>query len=251
MLRKGSLPYIRMTRHEMGTGPGVRDLERLCEYDGSLVNETIGVFHRLLQIAGAGSPDQRGHIRNGHDRPAEITDLATWFGYKRKDIPRLQQIMNMLTDPELGWLEHWDGSISHEVRENPGNSGKENKQLEKEKPPAPEPEREPWESQEVVFAQAFALRAPLAGRMSPDAREDTVVLVRLAKHLWERCESNKAWIDLLANIHTRMRELQRQHDEGKGGKPMEVLLEQMQEEYGFQSKHEKVLDKTAASSDIR
>ena len=132
--RKAPLHYIRSTCRGRDQGVGYRYLLAVA---GDLAPAVFGVFHKLLEIAGAEPGDRRdGTIRNQHGQPASVEDLAFIMGFPLEIVARSIEV---LCDSRLGWVEmvpgdHGDPGGIPEIPECSGNPGNPRESRLKTKP---------------------------------------------------------------------------------------------------------------------
>jgi len=109
-LRKGPLPYVRLSLYSESNGMAYRRLLRLA---GSDAPAAMGIFCILLEIAANQTSEHRGWILDEHQRPLSAEDLAFELGCEPAFMSR---ILSVLCDSATGWLEICD-------RDDPASQG--------------------------------------------------------------------------------------------------------------------------------
>ena len=133
-LQISPLKYIRQKVRGRSQGVGYRKLRQLVGPDHIMT--VIGIFGKLLEIAGERPRELRGQLLNENDKPASIQDLAFIL-----DVPESQIAMaiDALSNEKIGWIKKTN-TIELNINktntikgfpENPGDSGKFGKTEEK------------------------------------------------------------------------------------------------------------------------
>jgi len=128
--RKGPLEYVRSVCRGRDQGLEYRYMLAVA---GDLAPAVLGVFTKLLEIAGGEPRDRRdGVVRNQHGEPASLEDLAFIMDI---EVQIVAYSIKVLCDARIGWLEEVPESCgtpresleSPAAPENPGNPGKPRK----------------------------------------------------------------------------------------------------------------------------
>lgn len=113
-LRAGALRYIRLKNHGHATNRGLNKLQKLAK---NKTMEVVGIFTQFLQLAGNGTAEYRGVLREQKNgEPATIEDLAEILPATASQIAFA---VKCLSNPTVSWI-----LVDKEgFRENPRNSG--------------------------------------------------------------------------------------------------------------------------------
>ena len=113
-LRKSALDYVRSRVYGHSIGPALHNLIDRAYVPGE-INEfaAFGLFHKLLELAADQQRKYRGWILDKDQRPMGAGEFAKLF--RTHEVDRVQQSLNVLCHPEVGWLE---------LTQFPGESGK-------------------------------------------------------------------------------------------------------------------------------
>lgn len=113
-LRAGALRYIRLKNHGHATNRGLNKLQKLAK---GKTMEVVGIFTQFLQLAGNGTAEYRGILREQKNgEPATIEDLAEILPATANQIAFA---VKCLSNPAVSWI-----LVDKEgFRENPRNSG--------------------------------------------------------------------------------------------------------------------------------
>ena len=117
-LRVRRLEYIRSKLHGRSRSAGFAAMQRRA--GGEKAYEVFGLFHKFLEIAGDESGGNRGSLLNARGNPATIRDLALILSATKESV---EFAMQVLTDPEVGWMQEMNSSKFLENQEIPGDSG--------------------------------------------------------------------------------------------------------------------------------
>lgn len=99
VLRASPLKYIRLTNHGHATNRGLNKLQRLAK---SKTMEVVGIFTQFLQLAGNGTGENRGVLREQKDgRPATIEDLAEILP---ATVNQIDFAVKCLSNPAVSWI---------------------------------------------------------------------------------------------------------------------------------------------------
>lgn len=98
-LRAGALDYIRLKNHGHAKNRGMNKLQRVAK---NRTAEVFGIFCLFLELAGNGSKENRGVLREEKDgRPATIKELAEILPATAKQI---EFAVKCLSNPTVSWI---------------------------------------------------------------------------------------------------------------------------------------------------
>lgn len=98
-LRAGSLDYIRLKNHGHAINRGMHKLQRVAK---GRTAEVFGIFCLFLELAGNGSKESRGVLREEKNgRPATIKELAEILPATAKQI---EFAVKCLSNPAVSWI---------------------------------------------------------------------------------------------------------------------------------------------------
>jgi len=117
-LRVRRLEYIRSKLHGRSRSAGFAAMQRRAGEEKAY--EVFGIFQKLLEIAGDEVGGKRGVLLNARGNPATPRDLALILSATEESVEFALQV---LVDPEVGWIQEVNSLEFQENQENPGDLG--------------------------------------------------------------------------------------------------------------------------------
>ena len=121
-LRARPLDFIRSSVHGRSLGAGFAAMQDLA---GERAYEVFGLFHKFLEIAGCEPREKRGRLLNARGKPATYEHLAFILC---TTVDRIKFAMQVLMDPEVGWIQVVPDDEFRNFPENPEGEKNQNKE---------------------------------------------------------------------------------------------------------------------------
>ena len=114
--RKGPLKFVRLKVNGLSIGPALDEIISRCWQPDTLFHwAVLGIFDKLLEIAGDQEREYRGWILDQKQKPITPKSFAKRF--REQDTKLIKKVFDILCHSDVNLLEF------HEIPEIPGNSG--------------------------------------------------------------------------------------------------------------------------------
>lgn len=118
-LKKGKLRYVRLSVWGHNVGPAWRKLTQKSYKKGVGTDlAAFGLFCKLLELAGDQERPYRGWILDHKQQPMDAAEIKDTIGVY--DIDVVETCLDLLTDPEIDWVEYVECPLFWEAPENSG-----------------------------------------------------------------------------------------------------------------------------------